>query len=311
MLAATVVLSCARDSSPKRPEFRIGIAIDTARVDRWWDATGWRKPIPQILENWRLYLASTSSFDAVEKLGFSPYWATADQRDFKSYDIARGRVDAFGASATVLHLAPSSPGATDRYEIRTLFSWPHSTPGRVPHVAIVRVYATRENGRWVFSNVLSDLTRDWPREKVGPITYIMQPGHRFDRTRAERAVAFSDSLAEVFGVPAITDLEYYVTDSREEMYRIVGIDWYADYGEPGGGFAMPRDKRLFSGDVLVGEEHRHELTHVVLQSLDSSKSHWITSEGLATWFGGTLGQDAAVTLTRYAGLSPPTSGDHT
>ena len=52
----------------------------------------------------------------------------------------------------------------------------------------------------------------------------MEPHYPFNRSRAERAVAFTDSIATAFGVPPLTALTYYLTPTVDEIYRIMGLD---------------------------------------------------------------------------------------
>src|SRR6059058_2032005 len=65
-------------------------------------------------------------------------------------------------------------------------------------LAVYRVFATREGGRWVLANALPRLTQRWQRETIGRITFVFPPTHRFVRARAEATAAFVDSLAHAF-----------------------------------------------------------------------------------------------------------------
>jgi hypothetical protein len=59
-----------------------------------------------------------------------------------------------------------------------------------------------DEGQWVLANALPRKTAAWRREEVGQITYFVEPGLVFNRQKAQRAVAFSDSLAAAFGIPS-------------------------------------------------------------------------------------------------------------
>jgi len=176
-------------------------------------------PVPEIYRVWRDYLRSDAQRQSPTK-----YWSAAEQRKWPRYDIA-GSFAYQGFPATVLSIQLAHQGATDEYVIRTLFASVNGPAKDAKPIALTRVYAIRENDQWVFANALPRLTRDWKRHVVGHITYIVQPGHKFDQGKARSAVRFADSVATMFGVQPITDLNYYVADTPEEIHRILGLDY--------------------------------------------------------------------------------------
>ena len=132
----------------------------------------------------------------------------------------------------------------------------------------------------------------------------------FDRGRAERAVAFTDSVAAAFGVPRLERLTYYLTSSEDEVYRVMGLETDIKWG-PAGGVAQPTNHQLFSGMPSVGEDYRHELAHMVLLPLMGNTSY-LVSEGVPTWLGGTTGLDfptAARKLASYLAAHPAVTLD--
>jgi hypothetical protein len=146
---------------------------------------------------------------------------------------------------------------------------------------------------------------------VGPITYVFAPAYPFNRTRAERAVAFADSIAGVFGVPRLTRITYYLAANVDEMYRIMGLESDSSYAGVAG-LAQPVNRQLFSGSPLLGEEYRHELTHLVVAPLFSGATSYAVSEGVPTWLGGTSGKDfpaAARELAAFLAVRPEVTLD--
>ena len=250
-------------------------------------------PVPEIYRVWRDYLRSDAQRQSPTK-----YWSAAEQRRWSRYDIAGGYAYQ-GFPATVLSIQLARPGATDEYVVRTLFASTDGPAMDVKPIALTRVYAIRESGHWVFANALPRLTRDWKRRVVGHITYIVQPGHRFDDGKARSAARFADSVAAMFGVKPITDLNYYVADTPEEIHRILGLDFVvagdqASYSDPG-------RQMILVGNSVFGENHRHELTHSVLASLTwTPNTSSIINEGTATWLGGSLGQSFPDVMKDYA-----------
>ena len=301
LIRIAVVVACVGcDDAPAVAYPRLALApwvrADSAGAATWED-TAWKVVVPEIAAAWREYLVLASAGGAGASKA-ATRWSAEERARWPQYDLARqlGAV-ADHADGVVTDIRPARPGDTREYVIKTLFS---VDGGRTP-VALMRVHALRENGRWVFANALPRLTADWRRETVGPITYVIQPGYAFSHERARRAVAFADSLAAAYGAPPIDAITYYVTSTPDELLRIVGLDWAVTPGGRGGGWAPQVNRLIFSGDPLLGEEYRHELAHYAVAPLiPPGAGQWITSEGFATWLGGTAGRDYPDTMRAYA-----------
>lgn len=250
-------------------------------------------PVPEIYRAWRDYLRSDAQRQSPTK-----YWSAAEQRKWSRYDIA-GAFAYQGFPATVLSIQLAHPGATDEYVVRTLFASVDGAAKDAKPIALTRVYAIRESGQWVFTNALPRLTRDWKQHLIGHITYIVQPGHNFNEGKARSAVRFADSVAAMFGVQPITDLNYYVADTSEELHRILGLDFMV--GGEQASYADPGKKMILVGSPVFGEDHRHELTHVALAALTwTPDTPGIINEGTATWLGGSLGKSFSDVMREYA-----------
>lgn len=273
------------------PRVAPGFGVDTTSAA--WSDLPWHGAVPEIYRAWREYLLNEPG-----SLSPNPRWSASEQQRWPAYDLTSG-IAYHGASATVVDIRPVREDAPDEFVVKTLFSRVLGEDRAVKPVALTRVYALRENGEWVFGNALTRLTSDWERVQVGPIEYVVEPGRELDRTRAERAVAFADSLSLTFDVPKLQDLTYYVASSPESLHRIMGVDW--TFGGLGYGYAAGANHQIFSGDPTFGEENRHELSHVLLGSLLSEgPTHALISEGIATWLGGSMGRTFSELLAEYA-----------
>ena len=250
-------------------------------------------PVSEIYRAWRDYLRSDAARQSPTK-----FWSAAEQRRWSRYDIAGGYAYQ-GFPATVLSIQLASPGTTDAYVVRTLFASTDGPTNDVKPIALTRVYAIRESGHWVFANALPRLTRDWKRHVVGPITYIVQPGHTFDAAKARSAVRFADSVAAMFGGPRISGLSYYVADTPEELHRILGLDFMV--GGEQASYSDAARQMILVANPVFGENHRHELTHSVLAPLMmAGNTPGIVNEGIATWLGGSLGKSFPDVMREYA-----------
>ncbi len=241
---------------------------------------------------WDEYLASKKGQFARLAGEPSPHWDPTEQQQWPMYDLAGFHL-ADGAIPEVLSVTPVNARADTAYRLITRF-WPKGATTRdsssKPELTMT-VYARRHRWRWVLANALPYKTASWTRETRGRVTYRVAPALRFDAARASRSAAFIDSLAAAFNVAPPPRLDYFVTESVDQALEILGVVVPSRFGASGG-FAKPVNFQVFSGIPALGEEYRHEIAHVVLQSIirDGATS-LIASEGVATWFGGTAGRD--------------------
>jgi hypothetical protein len=271
------------------PRVHLGWGVDPASSA--WSEISWHGHVAEILDRWREYLLSDPHMQTP-----TPLWSSAEQRLWPAYDLTAGVVYK-GMPATVVDIRPQGSGA--EFVVKTLFASTSAEDRAVRPVALTRVYAIQEEGRWVFANALPRLTRGWQRATVGPITYVIDPRMSFDERRGERAVAFADSLATSLDLPRIEDVTYVMASSPEELHRIMGIDW--TFGGQGHGYALPWNRLILSGDRTFGEDNRHELVHYVIAPiLAERRTHPIVNEGLATWLGGSVGCTYAEIVEAYA-----------
>lgn len=256
-----------------------------------------------IARAWKVYLDSKHGQFAANAGAPSPLWLAAEQSKWPMYDLAGFYIDD-NATPEVVGIIAVAPNS---YEIRTRFLSGGKT------LLTTTTYAVYRRDRWFLGNALPYRTAKWQHETVGQISYFIEPGLTYNPTKARRAVAFADSVALAFGVPKLDRLDYYVTSSVDAALGILGAEFPTTYG-PGGGFAKPVNRQLFSGIPSQGEEYRHELVHMVLLPLNSGGSMMslFASEGVATWLGGTTGGDykAAVRgLASYLNENPTVTLD--
>ncbi len=266
-------------ASPVQLPAEIALGVDTAKV-----------PVPELLALWRRYLES-GPYDSHG----TPSWTSREQRRWpEGFDLTTpwcygSREDFANSRATILDVAPASFGDTSAYAIRTLFSYQDSTMAKPLPYAVCRVYALRESGQWVLANALGQVTRQWRRTEMGPVTFVYPPTHQFNEYRARRSVSFVDSVATAFGAGRPKHMEFYIADSQEGMLRLLGLDVLPNHTP---GLAYTAHRLIFSGSEIYGEWYPHELAHMALDSLTKSwRTPFALDEGLAMWLGGSRGKD--------------------
>ena len=283
----------------RSPHIAAGWELDTTAAPGAWNPQ--RGSILETWPLWRDYLTARIQGEPRPELWLADeraHWPEYDLTSFLAYqDLGRTAV-------TVLTIQPPAPDVRDTVVIRTLFAHVSiDSAGKSPVVrplALTRLYAVRTQAGWRLSNALPHVTARWTRVTEGPITFIYSPSTRPDPARRRAAARFVDSLANVFRVPPPKHIDYVVTSSGEEAYRVLGFD-YAVIGAVTAGKTFIGDHLIVAGDARQGEAYFHELAHIVLAPLAPPNSTpALLTEGLATWAGGSLGYSYRAVLEQYA-----------
>lgn len=261
--------------APNPVRVAVGFGVDTLRA-----------PHHEVFALWRSYLSGPPTCGQP-----SPLWSPSERAQWPAPDLLCSFVYQGFANFTVVHLAPAV-GLDSTFLIRTLVAGV-SDPGRdVQPLALYRVYATREAGRWVLANALPRLTRLWNHETIGRITFVFPRTRRFARARAVATVAFVDSLARAFEVAPPPTIGYYFTDDLIETLGAAGLEFFPLGSDTVGGRSNAPDHLVFIGSSRNGEAYLHELAHVILAPfLAPLNAHGLVQEGLMTWTGGSAGLD--------------------
>ena len=275
MVTAAAAPTAQAQSRPAEIRIAVGFGVDTAR-----------SPNHEIFALYRSYIAERSDTARARR-----YWSETEQRQWPLYDLLAGYVYQGFTHFTIVHLGPAV-GLDSAYIIRVLISAVDDSTRDVRPLALYRVYATREAGRWVLANALPRLTRAWRHDTLGHLIFVYPPQHRFDRRKASSTAAFVDSLAQRFRLPAPVPITYYFTDDMLTTLAAAGLDFFPIGSDTVGGRANPWDRFVLIGSSSSGESYLHELAHIVLAPLfDGARYNGLILEGLMTWVGGSGGLD--------------------
>jgi hypothetical protein len=255
----------------------------------------------EVFDLWRRYLG-TASDSARARL-----WSPSERALWQShYDLLAGYVYQGFPNLTVIRLLPAV-GLPDTYLITTLVSSVDDSTHVVKPLAMFRVYATIEGGRWVLANALPRMTREWRRETIGAITFLSPPTRNFNRRRAQSSAAFVDSLSHAFGLPPPQPISYYFTSDLSETLRALGLEFYPLGSDTVGGRSNVGVRHVYVGSSTNGEGYRHELAHIILAPEVGRQTFPLLAEGLMTWAGGSAGLDyheLLPGLARYLAANP-------
>ncbi len=266
--------------SPLAQKVFVNNGVDTSNTE-----------IKEVIKLWESYL--TSRPDSIYD---NPYWSKAEKVKYKDFDLLRNSFSPtlyMGFLPTVLSVKPTD----DFYEIKTIFS-SCTDSGYSNPLCVMNVYAKKENNQYKLFNALPINTRNWNTTKVGEIAYHYPSTHTFNPDSAEQLKVFIDSLVKLYKTQ-IVPIDLYLTDDFDELQKARGLESYMGMGNqkklPGGrtdGF----NKIIYSAGR---DESAHEIVHIYLSPL-FPKCNFYFTEGIATYYGGSIGNPLEWHIQRMA-----------
>lgn len=242
-----------------------------------------QKEIKEIAGLWTNYLNSEP-----DSLYNNPYWNKAEKIKYKNFDFSTPSMYQLPSKQLLNYFKPtilSIQKEGEYYGIRTLFSaeglegeYRKSNPW-----CITKLYAVKENGEWRLKNALPVITEKWNKKTIGKITFIYPQHHVFNIDLATKANQFCNVLSKEYKFPAWKPFEYYITESGDEMGKLLNFDFYAAGYTTGIGM---NDERILLGGT-GSEYYPHEFVHLIVPQFDR---HGLIEEGFATWKGGQQGK---------------------
>lgn len=226
---------------------------------------------------------------------FTLYWPAADCRRYRIPDRLIYAVSAeiptyMLGKPTILSARPEN----GRVHIKTMFSRVDSA-GNVMVSAITNHYVQRgTDGGLYFVNPMAIAAQDWRTTELNNFTYHYPAYHKFDKQKAKELTEKTDKLEKEWNVLPIL-IEYYFADAREEIEHYRGFDFTIAMGnrDKPSGISDGIDNIIYCGGM--GENYFHEVVHIYLNKLFPQSP---LTEGLAVFYGGSLGHDLSWHLKR-------------
>lgn len=262
----------------------------SARVDTT------KHEVKEILQLYTNYLQSRP-----DSIYDNPYWDEIDKQQYKDYDFSRMSLFQNGISLNEV-LAYFSPYvlsiekvANNLYTIRTLYSDNVSDNGtKVWCIHLVNAIKTPTG--WKLQNYLRHETANWNLIQSKRINYHFPKAHVFNNDLANKSTAFCEEIIQKYNPNYKNVIEFYITESIDEMGRLEGFDFYFTSVTTG----KTKEGMVFSGKG--SEFYPHEFIHALLPIND--KRGKLVEEGLATFLG--TKQDKK----EYADLIKPYANDY-
>ncbi len=279
LLTIVIVIFCFQFAQAQK--LFINNGVDTTNTE-----------IKKVIKLWENYLTSRP-----DSLYDNPYWSKEEKLRYKDFDLLRTSFNPtlyMGFLPTVLSVKP----VDEFYEIKTIFS-ACTDSGYSNPLCVMNVYAKKEENEYKLFNALPINTRSWNQTKIGEITYHCPSTHTFNPNRAEQLKVFVDSLVKLYNIEVIP-IDFYLTDDFDEMQKARGLESYMGMGNlknNPGGRTDGNNKIIYSGG---GDEYyAHEIVHLYLSPLFPN-CHFYFAEGIATYYGGSIGNPLEWHIQRMA-----------
>ena len=159
---------------------------------------------------------------------------------------------------------------------------------------ILTVFVKKENGKYKLYNALTLNGAKWQTKKINDVTFHFPSYHQFNNQKAEELINSIKKLREQWNLKSIS-INNYFADTFEEIDHLRGIDYQMGMGnrdKPTG--LSDRDNNIiYCGGQ--GENYFHEAVHIYLNGLFPDSPYL---EGLAVYYGGSMGHDLKWHLNR-------------
>jgi hypothetical protein len=304
IVALVGVLSCVPISAKpntnqhsgnnNKQKILVSVRIDTANAET-----------KEIVEQWIAYLNSTFQKPLHSPTEYNTDWAEQEQQFYvlgtsiqqQEYDLTKQWIFQDERSQTslqclILSIEPDPTAGLGFRCIRTLFSYHDSVSGLSLPLALHRVYAQPAIDGWKFRGAYNVITQKWEQVSIGALTFRVSPYHSLNRQLAQKSVRWCDSISRLFEL-TLNPSTVVVCTSRDELASTIGLDYYA---APPYGLTYQKNRLMFSG--LNSPWYPHELVHLIFAPYHPA--HKFLHEGVATWLGGSLG-DEFTTLVKRVG----------
>ena len=225
------------------------------------------------------------------------FWNLQEQKEHKKFDFLESEFQPSLYMGFPVHVL-SIKSKNGVYQIKAQFGV-YQENGEPYVLAIANYFAKKENGNYKLYNALTFNKKEWLNKQVGFVDYFYPKYHKFNYQKASKLNSFIKDICNDFGVNP-KPIEYYLADDFDEIQTLRGFDYYIGMGGETKPSGKASDDKVYCGGL--GEYYPHEVFHVEIDEHYPNKHYWV-SEGMATFLGGSRGEDLHWHLKRtYAYL---------
>jgi len=252
----------------------------------YWNIDTSNTDIHSITEIWKIYLKNRFyGFQRkIDTAGYY-YWNDEEKKLYNDPDLILATDPYFIYSQT--NILSIKPVGQDFYQIMNVKGLVDDSTQKFKTQAIFYVLAKKVNDNFKLFNCFY-LDREKLRQtRIRNVCYYYPTYYKFNKKNAMNFVNFEDSLSNLFPCPVPKDLIYLVDTNKDSLVNHLGFLYYGlGSGKHGGKF-------IFKDDIIISsidENHRHELVHYFNHKINPDVIGYF-DEGLATYFGGNLGNN--------------------
>lgn len=181
----------------------------------------------------------------------------------------------------------------DLFELRTMFvAYPEELFRGIPSY-IITVPVKKVGNTYKLSNEFTHRKSKLVKQEIGLVRYYYNHEYKFNEEKAHKMQGEIQSFKEGFGLNFIDTIQYIITENLTQAGELFGVQHYdTDFLS---GLSTVEAKALKTNNMVLsgaaGEDHFHEIIHLLLSELKVRGSYHWYEEGIATYFGGSLMQD--------------------
>ncbi|MGA2822396.1 MAG: hypothetical protein ABSE72_02605 [Bacteroidales bacterium] len=251
----------------------------------YWSIDTSNSDIRSITELWKNYLIRRvyGFADKIDTAGFI-YWNDEEKQLYNDPDLILSADPYLSISQTnILSIKPIGQGF---FKIMNVKGFVDDSSSRFKTQVIFYVLAKKVNDKFKLFNYFYLDKERLKVTNVKNVCYYYPSDYKFDNKNALNFTNFEDSLSNLFNCPIPKTLIYLVEKNPTYLMNHLGFiyDGGTGTGKHGGKFIF-KDNMILSS---INENHRHELVHYFTKIKNPDVIGFF-DEGLATYFGGNLG----------------------
>ena len=251
----------------------------------YWSIDTSNSDIKSIVELWKKYLIR-KDYGCIYKIDTAGYcfWNEEEKQLYNDPDLILSDDSyLFNSQFNILKIEPIEQGF---FKIMNIKGFVDDSTCKFKTQAIFYVLAKKVNDKFKLFNYFYLDKEKLLQTKIRNVCYYYPVDYKFDKQNALKFVNFEDSLSTLFNLPVPKELIYLVDRNTDSLIHHLGYNYFGQTGtgKKYGKFIYRENMILSSTD----ENHRHEMVHYFTKIKNPDVIGFF-DEGLATYFGGNLG----------------------
>jgi hypothetical protein len=254
--------------------------------------------VKDVLATWLNYLKTKDSLYLI-----NPYWSTEEYNRRKlpdsffkdlNHSVFFNEKNYYKPTVIAVEKIDNS------YFLKTLFASSEKDDGYTRLAYIINVEVIRENNNWKLKSMLDrNLLENYNYRKEGNIHYYYYKDKKIDLVLCSKFNIENIKIAEKFGINPLT-ITYFLCKNNREAQRLKGFDFEPSmyYSNQVSGLIDAMNTTIYAGNN--SEWYLHELVHLYVYNVFGADVNHCFNEGVATYFGGSVGYPLEYHLKKLA-----------